>query len=243
MPELEVEMDINQKMTIKSSRPTVKRPALPRRDDFMMSGWPLDLEIGGWSESICARTNETREHVLYVAALTVKLARMAGIPECDIMAVRNGALLHDIGKIGIPAEILLKPASLTREEREVVHHHPTYGYDLLSPMSYLRPYAVIPYHHHERWDGSGYPQGLKGERIPLAARLFTVIDVWDSLSSDQVFRKAWPQDKVMDYIAQQSGKQFDPRAVDMFLSFMSDGQVSGSAGGMAHSLKKWRTLI
>jgi HD-GYP domain-containing protein (c-di-GMP phosphodiesterase class II) len=182
-----------------------------------LSDWPIDLELGGWSESICTRTRETKEHVLLVAAMTVKLARMAGIPECDLLAIRNGALLHDLGKIGIPEEILLKPHSLTPAEWETIRYHPRYAYDLLFPMSYSRPYLVIPFYHHEKWDGSGYPQGLKQDQIPLPARLFAVVDVWAVLSSDQVYRKAWQEEDVMEYIQRQAGTQFDPYAVELFL--------------------------
>lgn len=201
-----------------------------KRAGIQAGGWPRDLEIGGFSESICSRTRETREHVLYVAAMTVKLARMAGIPECDILGVRNGALLHDIGKIGVPEEILLKPGSLTAAEWGMIRNHPSYAYDLLFPMSFLRPYLAIPFFHHEKWDGSGYPQGLKGEQIPLAARIFAVVDVWDALSSDQVFRKAWPQEKAMEFIQHQAGGHFDPLVVKLFMTVMADAGLKGSEG-------------
>ncbi len=201
-----------------------------RRPWIQMDGWPRDLEIGGWSESVCSRTGETREHVLYVAAMTVKMARKARIPECDILNVRNGALLHDIGKLGVPEEILLKPCRLSLVEWEIVCHHPRYAYEMLFPMSYLRPYIAIPYCHHEKWDGSGYPRGLKGDEIPLPARLFAVVDVWDALTSDRSYRKAWPQEKAIEYIQSRSGSHFDPMAVELFISVLSERMPKAFGG-------------
>jgi HD-GYP domain-containing protein (c-di-GMP phosphodiesterase class II) len=131
--------------------------------------------------------------------------------------MRRGALLHDIGKMGISDTILLKPGSLTDEEWETMRQHPEYAYNLLSPISYLRPALDIPYCHHEKWDGTGYPRGLKGEEIPLAARIFAVVDVWDALRSDRPYRKAWSEEKARAYIREQAGKYFDPRVVEVFL--------------------------
>ncbi len=215
---------------------------MPGTLEQSMWAWPRDLEIGGFSESVCERTGETREHVLAVAAMTVKLARRARIPECDLAAVRNGALLHDIGKMGVPQEVLFKPGRLTVQEWELLHQHPRFAYDLLFPMSFLRPYLAIPYSHHEKWDGSGYPQGLKGEQIPLPARLFAVADVWDALSSDRSFRKAWPQKKVMDYLGDQAGSQFDPAAVDLFFRIMSE-QSSRETGGKPEIIQRKRKVL
>jgi HD-GYP domain-containing protein (c-di-GMP phosphodiesterase class II) len=128
--------------------------------------------------------------------------------------------LHDIGKIGVPDEILQKPGPLTDEEWEIMKLHPTAAFQLLSPIQYLQPAMDIPYCHHERWDGSGYPRGLKGVVIPLAARIFAVVDVWDALSSDRPYRKAWPQEKILNYIKDESGKQFDPEVVALFLKII-----------------------
>jgi HD-GYP domain-containing protein (c-di-GMP phosphodiesterase class II) len=148
--------------------------------------------------------------------MTLKLAVNAGIPDEDLVHVRRGALLHDIGKMGIPDSILLKPGKLTDEEWVIMRKHPTYALDLLAPIPYLRLALDIPYCHHEKWDGTGYPRGLKGEQIPLSARLFAVVDVWDALSSDRPYRPAWPGEKVIEYILSQAGIHFDPMAVELF---------------------------
>ena len=189
--------------------------------DMHDKNWPKVLEIDGWSESLCLRTKESEEHTLCVAEMTVELAGMAVISESEITNVRCGALLHDIGKMGIPDGILLKPGRLSRGEWDVMRKHPDYAYDLIYPVEYLRPCLSIPYSHHEKWDGTGYPQGLKGEEIPLSARLFAIVDVWETLSFDRVYREAWPQERVMEYIRQHSGTQFDPWAVELFLYALS----------------------
>jgi HD-GYP domain-containing protein (c-di-GMP phosphodiesterase class II) len=142
------------------------------------------------------------------------------VPTESMEHVRRGALLHDIGKMAIPDSILLKPGPLTPEERLVVEKHPVYAREWLAPIEYLTPAIDIPYSHHERWDGSGYPEGLKGEEIPLAARIFAVIDVWDALNSDRPYRKAWPFDKAMTYIKAQSGKHFDPQVLSEFIEMI-----------------------
>jgi HD-GYP domain-containing protein (c-di-GMP phosphodiesterase class II) len=194
----------------------------PLADDSDFQDQSTDLEIEGWLDSLDVRTRETREHILRVAEATTALANMAGIPEREMVSIRRGALLHDIGKIGIPDRILLKPDKLTEDEWEVMRKHPSYAYDLFTPVDYLRSSLSIPYSHHEKWDGTGYPQGLKGEQIPLPARLFAVVDVWDTLSFDRVYRKAWPREKIMAYIKQQSGAQFDPAVVDLFFRGKKD---------------------
>lgn len=175
-----------------------------------------DLEIEGWLEALDLRTKETNEHILRVTAATVILAQMAGVPKAEIPCIKHGALLHDIGKIGIPDSILLKSGKLAANEWDVIRKHPCYAYDLLYSAEYLKYCLCIPYSHHEKWDGTGYPQGLKGEEIPLPARLFAVADVWDTLSNDCVYRKAWPQNKIMEYIQRQAGLHFDPEAVNLF---------------------------
>ena len=139
----------------------------------------------GWSHALDLRDQETEGHSQRVTELTVKLAKILGMTDDDLMHIRRGALLHDMGKIGIPDSILHKPAALTDEEWTVMRKHPQYVYDMLYSVEYLRPALNIPYCHHEKWDGTGYPRGLKGEQIPLAARLFTVVDVWDALTSDR----------------------------------------------------------
>ena len=198
--------------------------------DLHNKSWPKALEIDGWSEAIWLRNKETEEHTLGVADMTVSLALMAEIPESEILYVRYGALLHDIGKIGIPDMVLLKPGQLTQAEWQIMRRHPDYAYDLIYPIEYLRPCLPIPYSHHEKWDGTGYPQGLKGEDIPLSARLFSIVDVWETLSSKRIYREAWPQAMVLEYIQEQSGTHFDPRVVELFAKALSPNRYTNRAG-------------
>jgi PAS domain S-box-containing protein len=183
----------------------------------------LELEIAydstleGWSKALDLRDKETEGHTQRVAEATMTLARAMDIPDRDLIHIRRGALLHDIGKMGVPDSILLKPGALTEEEWVIMKKHPVFAYELLAPIPYLHLALDIPYCHHEKWDGSGYPRGIKGEQIPLAARLFAVIDVWDALSSDRPYRSAWDAAKVRDHIIQSSSSHFDPRVVQSFL--------------------------
>lgn len=176
-----------------------------------------DTTIEGWSRALDLRDKETEGHTQRVTELTVKLARAAGIPEEEIVHIRRGALLHDIGKMGVPDHILLKPDKLTDEEWVIMRRHPTYAYELLRPIEYLRDALDIPYCHHEKWDGSGYPCGLKGEQIPLAARLFAVVDVWDAIRSDRPYRSGWDEERALAFIRSVSGTHLDPRAVGLFM--------------------------
>jgi PAS domain S-box-containing protein/putative nucleotidyltransferase with HDIG domain len=176
-----------------------------------------DTTIEGWSHALDLRDKETEGHTQRVAEMTLKLADAAGMTEEELVHVRRGALLHDIGKMGIPDSILLKPDKLTEEEWEIMRRHPTFAYEMLSRIDYLRPALDIPYNHHEKWDGTGYPRGLKGEQIPRAARLFAIVDVWDALRSDRSYRKSWPREKVLEHIRSLSGTYFDPYAVELFL--------------------------
>ncbi len=176
-----------------------------------------DATLEGWSKALDLRSKETKSHTRGVAELTVRLARVMGIPDSDLVHIQRGALLHDIGKMGVPDSILLKPGPLTNEEWVVMKKHPTYAYELLSSIPYLRPALEIPYCHHEKWDGTGYPRGLKGDQIPLPARICAVANVWDSLRSDVPYRPAWSRERALDYIREQAGKHFDPAVVDAFL--------------------------
>jgi len=177
-----------------------------------------DTTIEGWSKALDLRDKETEGHTQRVVEATLKLARAAGMTEEELVHVRRGALLHDIGKMGVPDSILLKRDQLTDEEWKVMRKHPVYAYELLSPIDHLRPALDIPYCHHEKWDGTGYPRGLQGEQIPLVARLFSVVDVWDALQSDRPYRKSWPKEEVLEYIRSLSGIHFDPHAVELFFS-------------------------
>jgi putative nucleotidyltransferase with HDIG domain/PAS domain S-box-containing protein len=173
--------------------------------------------IRGWARALELRDDETYEHTLRVTKATVALAREFGVPEDDIPHIRRGALLHDIGKVGIPDAILHKAASPTEEEWELIKKHPVYARQLLEPIDHLCPAIDIPFHHHERWDGNGYPEGLSGEEIPLSARLFAVVDVWDALLSDRPYRDAWSRERVRDHLKEKSGTQFQPEIVETFL--------------------------
>ncbi|MCA0448082.1 MAG: CHASE3 domain-containing protein [Bacteroidetes bacterium] len=181
-----------------------------------------DTTIEGWSKALDLRDKETEGHSQRVTDMTLKLARIAGMTETEQAHIRRGALLHDIGKMGVPDNVLQKPDRLNDEELAVMRMHPAYAHELLSPIAYLAPSLDIPYCHHEKWDGTGYPNGLKGEEIPLSARHFAIVDVWDALRSDRVYRKGWSDEKVLDLIKAGSGTHFDPRAVDLFLNVIHD---------------------
>jgi PAS domain S-box-containing protein/putative nucleotidyltransferase with HDIG domain len=176
-----------------------------------------DATIAGWSRAMDLRDKETEGHTLRVTDMTIKMARTFGLSEAELVQVRWGALLHDIGKMGVPDGILLKPGPLTDEEWVAMKKHPTFAYEMLLPIRYLHSALDIPYCHHEKWDGTGYPRGLKGEQIPLVARIFAVVDVYDALISERPYRKAWQKEKVLEHIKAESGKQFDPQAVKAFL--------------------------
>jgi len=167
------------------------------------------------------RDHETEGHTQRVAEQVVKLASILGITGDELANIRRGALLHDIGKMGIPDNILLKPGPLTPEEMEIMRRHPQYAFDLVQPIEYLRGALDIPYCHHEKWDGSGYPLGLKGEQIPLGARIFAVIDVWDALCSDRPYRPSWVEKDAVDYICAESGRHFDPQVVEAFTRMLA----------------------
>jgi len=176
-----------------------------------------DATIEGWSRALDLRDKETVGHTQRVTETTVKLVRAFGLSEAELVQVRWGALLHDIGKMGVPDGILFKPGPLTDEEWVVMKMHPSFAYEMLAPIRYLRLALDIPYCHHEKWDGTGYPRGLKGEQIPLVARIFSVVDTVDALISGRPYRTAWTEEQVRAHIRAESGTHFDPQVVDVFL--------------------------
>ena len=180
-----------------------------------------DATIEGWSRALDLRDRETEGHTERVMDMTVKLARAFGLSEDELIRVRWGALLHDIGKMGVPDNILLKPGPLTDNEWVVIKRHPSIAYEILSPIRYLRAALDIPYYHHEWWDGTGYPLGLRGEQIPLPARIFAVVDVWDALRSDRPYRNAWLEQAVLECLRAQAGTHFDPHVVPVFLQLLA----------------------
>jgi HD-GYP domain-containing protein (c-di-GMP phosphodiesterase class II) len=176
-----------------------------------------DTTIEGWSRALDYRDKETEGHSRRVTDLTLTISKAMGISDADLVNIRYGALLHDIGKLGVPDGILLKPGKLTDEEWIIMKRHPEIAYTLLSPIPYLRSALLIPYCHHEKLDGTGYPRGLKGEEIPLSARIFAVVDVWDAIRSDRPYSRAFTKDKAIDHIKSVSGTHFDPKVVEVFL--------------------------
>jgi putative two-component system response regulator len=176
-----------------------------------------DATLEGWIKFLDLRDKETEGHTLRVTEMTVRLAMAMGINGSKLVDIRRGSLLHDIGKIGIPDAVLHKPGPLNQEERAIIETHPQLAYDMLHPIPFLRPALAIPYAHHEKWDGTGYPRKLKGEDIPLEARLFAVVDIWDALSSDRPYRSAWTRDRVRGYLDDIAGSHLDPYVVEAFL--------------------------
>jgi PAS domain S-box-containing protein len=194
-----------------------------RAEENLAEAYETTLE--GWAKALELRDKETEGHSRRVTEKTLAVARAMGISKEELVHIRRGSILHDIGKMGIPDDILRKNGPLTDEEQIVVYKHPTTAFNLLKPITYLKKSLDVPYCHHEKWDGSGYPRGLKGTEIPLAARIFAVVDVWDALSSDRPYRNAWPQDKVVQYLMDESGKHFDPAVVRKFVNLVNKGKI------------------
>ncbi|MGB7537175.1 MAG: HD domain-containing phosphohydrolase [Anaerolineales bacterium] len=183
-----------------------------------------DATIEAWTHALDVRDKESPGHTQRVTEMTVQLAKTFGIGADQIPYVQRGALLHDIGKLGIPDAVLHKTSSLSNPEWVLIRQHPRIAYDMLSSIAFLFSAVDIPHYHHEKWDGTGYADGLKGEQIPLTARIFAVVDVYESLTSDRLYRKAWPEEKARDYLEEQSGKHFDPRVVETFLRELTKGK-------------------
>ena len=181
-----------------------------------------DRTLAGWAKALEYRDRETEGHSKNVVSLTEKLARHMGVPESEMENYRRGALLHDIGKLAVPDVILFKPTALTKEEWEIIQKHPVYACEMLSEIDFLKPCMDIPCSHHERWDGSGYPKGLRGEEIPFAARLFAVVDSWEALSSRRPYRPAWETQKIKEYLSENAGILYDPEVVRHFLLILQE---------------------
>jgi putative nucleotidyltransferase with HDIG domain len=192
------------------------------QDSNFQLGLAYDTTLEGWARALELRDRETEGHTQRVVELTERVARAVGIAENDLVHIRRGTLLHDIGKMGIPDEILLKEGPLEEQEWNVMRQHPVLALNMLRPIAYLGPALDIPYCHHERWDGSGYPRGLKGEEIPLAARIFALVDVWDALTKERPYKPAWPEEAVIEYIRSLSGVHFDPHLTPIFLDLIKD---------------------
>ena len=189
-----------------------------------------DATIEGWSHALDLRDRETEGHTLRVTSMALRLAQLMGIEEKKLVQMRRGGLLHDIGKLGVPDSILLKPGPLTEEEMAIMRLHPQFAYDWLAPIAYLREAMEIPYCHHEKWDGTGYPRGLRGEAIPLTSRIFAVADVWDALTSGRPYRPPWSHEKVAEFIRDNSGRHFDPEVVEVFLNNLASLIPSAGKG-------------
>jgi len=202
----------------------VRRAAL--LDELQRSNAELarayDSTLEGWSRALDLRDHETQGHTRRVALATVELARLLEVDDDALVHIRRGALLHDIGKMSIPDSILLKPGPLTDAEWAVMRQHTSHGHAMLSPVEFLEGALDIPYCHHEWWDGSGYPRGLKGDEIPFAARIFAVVDVWDALRSQRPYRAAWPAERILELIRRESGSHFDPQVVEAFLKLVPE---------------------
>ncbi len=180
-----------------------------------------ETTIEGWARTLELRDRETEGHSQRVLDLTMRLARKMNFTDDELVNIQRGALLHDVGKMGIPDNVLLKESPLSAEEWEIMRKHPTYAYEMLSTIPFLKKAIDIPYCHHEKWDGSGFPRGLIGEEIPLSARIFSIVDVWDALRTDRPYRTAWSEERTLTYIKEQSGKHFDPKIVEVFIREMS----------------------
>jgi len=184
-------------------------------------GMAYNATIEAWSRALDLRDRQMEGHTQHIADITTRFASTLGVKNADLLHIRHGAALHDIGKVAIPDEIIFKPGPLDHEEWQIMRRHPIYAVELLSPIKYLEKATEIPRWHHEKWDGSGYPDRLGGEEIPLSARLFALVDVYDALTSDRPYRRAWSKQDAVQYIESQSGRHFDPRLVPEFLQLVS----------------------
>ena len=221
-----VSRDITERIELQSSLQKMNEELEERvsqRTQELAQAYDTTLE--GWAKALEMRDKETKDHSQRVTELTVKLAQAMGIKGDELIQIRRGAILHDIGKMAIPDEILGKRGELTIAERKIVEQHPVYSYELLSRIPFLEKALDIPYCHHEHWDGSGYPRGLKGKEIPLVARIFSIIDVWDAVQSERPYNHAWSKEKAIQYLKDEAGKYFDPECVSVFLELVEQGKI------------------
>lgn len=221
-----VSRDVTERIELQTSLQKVNEELEERvaqRTEELAQAYDTTLE--GWARALEMRDKETKDHSQRVTELTMSLAQAMGIQGDDLAQIRRGAILHDIGKMAIPDEILRKRGELTISERKIVEQHPVHSYELLSNIPYLEKALDIPYCHHEHWDGNGYPRGLKGEEIPLAARIFSIIDVWDAVQSDRPYNRPWPKEKAIQYLKDESGKYFDPECVSVFLGLVEQDKI------------------
>jgi len=218
--EVEVNPHTNDEIAVLTENFNHMIDSIQQSHTDLMNAYNSTLE--GWAKAIGLRDNETETHMLRVSQITIRLAKLMGIEQEQLTHIYRGTLLHDIGKIGVPDSILKKPGKLTDEEWAQMRMHPQFAYEMLYSIEYLRPSLDIPYCHHEKWDGSGYPRGIKGDEIPLFARIFSIVDVWDAMTSDRVYRKALSDEDALEYITSTRGAHFDPQVVDAFLSMMEN---------------------
>jgi len=216
---VQVDMRTNDEIAILTESFNMMVTSVNQSQQDLLKAYDSTLE--GWAKALELRDKETEGHSERVTRLTVRLAEAMGIEGEALVNIRRGALLHDIGKMGIPDAILHKNGRLNEQEAGLVRKHPSYAYDMLKGIDYLQPALAIPVCHHEKWDGTGYPQGLSGEAIPLAARIFAIVDVWDALVSDRPYRKALPREEVVAYLNAQSGRHFDPQVVEVFMRVLN----------------------
>lgn len=210
--------------------------SLQRSQQQLIEAYDMTLE--GWSRALELRDEETEGHTQRTTEMTVRLAQALGISDAELVHIRRGALLHDIGKMGIPDAILLKPGPLTPEERDIMRRHPDFAYEMLSPIEFLHPALDIPHCHHERWDGTGYPRQLMGEQIPLAARMFAIVDVWDALSSNRPYRAALAPEVVRQHLLSGAGSHFDPRLLEAFLKILDEAEAHTPATSETETASK-----
>ncbi|HSB01366.1 MAG TPA: HD domain-containing phosphohydrolase [Anaerolineales bacterium] len=219
--EISVDLDGNDEVAVLAKSFNEMARNLRRSEKSLIQAY--DKTIEGWVKALELRDRETLGHTLRAANMTMELARLMGVDEKDLQNIWRGVLLHDIGKMGIPDSILLKEGPLDYWERKIMERHPALAREMLNQIEFLRPCMDIPTYHHEKWDGSGYPDGLVGEEIPITARLFMIVDVWDALTSHRPYRQAWSEQETLQYIKEQSGKHFDPKVVKAFVELIETG--------------------